>query len=43
MKVKLTKARIRKDLKFFMEDDPIGKMVYDALDAYDKRKVEQNE
>ena len=43
MTVKLTKAQIRKDLKFFMEDDPIGKMVYDGLDAYDKRKVEQNE
>ena len=39
MKVKLTKAQIRKDLKFFMEDDPIGKMVYDALHEYDKRKV----
>ena len=40
MTVKLTKAQIKKDLKIFMEDDPIGKMVYDALDAYDKRKVE---
>ncbi len=29
---KLTKKRIQKDLKFFMEDDPIGKLVYDALD-----------
>ena len=41
MKVKLTKERIEKDLKFFMEDDPIGKMVYDGLDAYDKREVDE--
>jgi hypothetical protein len=32
MERKLTKKRIEEDLKFFMEDDPIGKMVYDALD-----------
>ena len=36
---KLTKARIKKDLEFFMEIDPIGKLVYDGLDNYDKRKV----
>ena len=41
MKVKVTKKRIEKDLKFFMEDDPIGKMVYDGLDEYDRRKVEE--
>ena len=40
MKVKLTKKRIERDLKFFMEDDPIGKMVYDGLDEYDKREVD---
>ena len=32
MEIKLTKKRIKEDLKFFMEDDPIGKMVYDVLD-----------
>ena len=37
---KSAKKRIRKDLKFFMEEDPIGKMVYDGLDEYDRRKVE---
>lgn len=40
MKVKLTKKRIEEDLKFFMEEDLIGKMVYDGLDEYDKRVEE---
>ena len=40
MKAKLTKERIEKDLKFFMEEDPIGKTVHDGLDEYDKREVD---
>ena len=29
---KLTKEQIEKDLKFFMETDPLGKIIYDRLD-----------